>query len=184
MCAAPRLPGLPLLGLLVAISLLANDAARGENSSDGIMTVGHRDIAAVWLTGPSRIYRHGVLGDAIEATGLRLKMRDGRELNFQLPGDSVFEDRKARLADLDSDGGDEILVVKSKLDSSAALAVFWHVGDRIVLVAETEPMGLARRWLNPAEAADFDQDSQPEVAVVAMPHIGGGLKSISCTVVS
>jgi|GEM_PF-2775509 hypothetical protein len=45
-------------------------------------------------------------------------------------------------------------------------------------------MGLARRWLNPAEAADFDQDSQPEVAVVAMPHIGGGLKSISCTVVS
>ncbi len=54
-----------------------------------------------------------MLGDAIEATGLRFKMWDGRELIFQLFGDSVFKDRKACLADLDSDGGNEILVVRS-----------------------------------------------------------------------
>jgi hypothetical protein len=73
--------------------------------------MGQRDIAAAWLTGPSRIYGHGVLSDAIEATGLTVKMRDGRDLSYRQRGASVFEDRRARLADLDGDGRDEIIVV-------------------------------------------------------------------------
>ena len=34
---------------------------------DGIVTMGDRDIAAAWLTGPTHRYDHGVLGDAVEA---------------------------------------------------------------------------------------------------------------------
>ena len=106
-----------LVGALLASASLSVKAAAGavadDRLPDGIVTTGQRDIAAVWLIGPSDIYAHGVLGDAIEATGLRVKMADGGSLSFHLDGASVFEDRRARLADLDGDGGDEILVVRS-----------------------------------------------------------------------
>ena len=167
---------------LFIFSVLWPAAAAGtDRLPDGLVTTGQRDIAAAWLTGPSRIYDHGVLGDAIEATGLAVKMRDGRELSFQLAGASVFEDRRARLADLDGDGRDKIIVVRSYLDRGAALAVFRPVmdrsgGNRLELIAETSPIGRAHRWLNPAGIADFDGDGQMEVALVVTPHIGGTLK--------
>ncbi|MDE0726562.1 MAG: VCBS repeat-containing protein [Alphaproteobacteria bacterium] len=144
-------------------------AAGGERLPDGLVTMGQRDIAAAWLTGPSRIYGHGVLGDAIEATGLAVKMRDGRDLSHRLRGASVFEDRRARLADLDGDGRDEIIVVRSCLARGAALAVFRVVGNRLEWVTETPPIGMAHRWLNPAGVADFDGDGRLELALVVTP---------------
>jgi hypothetical protein len=143
---------------------------------DGIVTEGGKDIAAAWLTGPTRRYDHGVLGDGVEASGLRAELRDGRVLSFKLPADSVFEDRRVRLADLDGDGGDELLVVRSYLDRGAALAVLRPDGEGLSIVAETAPIGLPYRWLNPAAVADFDGDGRLEIALVAIPHIGGILK--------
>ena len=164
--------------LLASASLSVKAAAAGADDRlpDGIVTTGQRDITAVWLTGPSDIYAHGVLGDAIEATGLRVKMADGGSLSFHLDGASVFEDRRARLADLDGDGGDEILVVRSYLDRGAALAIFRVREIRITWVAETTPIGRAHRWLNPLGIADFDGDGRLEIALVITPHIGGTLK--------
>ena len=143
---------------------------------DGIVTVGHRDIAAAWLTGPTRRYDHGVLGDAIEATGVRARDAAGRVLSFILPDDAVFEDRQVRLADLNGDGGDEIIVVRSYLKTGAALSVLRPGADGLKLVAETRPIGRPHRWLNPAAIADFDGDGRVEIAVVVTPHIGGVLK--------
>ncbi|NQV61419.1 MAG: VCBS repeat-containing protein [Alphaproteobacteria bacterium] len=143
---------------------------------DGIVTLGQRDITAAWLTGPTRRYDHGVLGDAVEASGLRVLNRAGQTLSFTLPKDSVFEDRQVRLADLNGDGGDELLVVRSYLASGAALAVLRPGRNGLALVAETAPIGRPHRWLNPAAAADFDGDGQVEIAVVVTPHIGGILK--------
>jgi hypothetical protein len=142
---------------------------------DGIVTKGKRDIAAAWLTGPTKRYDHGVLGDAIEASGLRVRLRDGSELSYLLSDDSVFEDRQVRLADLDGDGGDELVVVRSYPTAGAALAVFRPQGGEIVKVAETKPIGQPHRWLNPAAIADFDGDGYLEVAAVVTPHIGGTL---------
>jgi hypothetical protein len=149
---------------------------RGDMLPDGVVTMGHRDITDAWLTGPTHRYDHGVLGDAVEATGLRIRSRAGQTLSYTLPKDSVFEDRRVRLADLNGDGGDELLVVRSYLTAGAALAVLRPGLNGLSIVAETAPIGLPHRWLNPAAVADFDGDGRAEIAVVVTPHIGGILK--------
>ncbi len=164
-----------LLGLAAA-PWPAAAAERPDMLPDGVVIAGQRDIAFAWLTGPTERYRHGVLGDAIEASGLAVEMADGRRLAFELGPDSVFEDRYPRLYDLDGDGHDEILVVRSYLDRGASLAVLGVEGDRLALQAETPAIGTANRWLNPVGAADFDGDGATEIALVQTPHIGGTLR--------
>ena len=146
---------------------------RSEMLADGIVARGTRNVRAAWLTSPTKRYGHRVLGDAIEAGGLSVENPVGAIASYQLPENSVFEDRIARIVDIDGDGSDEILVVKSYLDRGAAIAVFGIAGDQIVPIAESAPIGLAHRWLNPIGAADFDGDGTIEIAVVRTPHIGG-----------
>lgn len=142
---------------------------------DGEVTVGQGNISRAWLTGPTGRYGHGILGDRIEAAGVGIERADGKFLYFELPSDSVFEDRRARLVDFDGDGADEIVVVKTYLHAGAALAVLEVNGDALAIAAEAEPIGLSNRWLNPAGAGDFDGDGRTEVAYVETPHIGGTL---------
>ncbi|MEK7246183.1 MAG: VCBS repeat-containing protein [Pseudomonadota bacterium] len=143
---------------------------------DGIVTAGTRNIAAAWLVGPTSRYAHGVLGDAIEAEGVAVETAAGSRLELRLPEDSVFEDRYPRLADIDGDGDDEVLVVRSYLDRGAALAVIKIRADGLAIVAETPALGRPNRWLNPVGIGDFDGDGRIEVALVETPHIGGVLK--------
>ncbi|MBM3565401.1 MAG: VCBS repeat-containing protein [Alphaproteobacteria bacterium] len=143
---------------------------------DGEIAFGTRNIRAAWLTDPTGRYAHGVLGDAIEAEGLAVETADGRRLQFRLPADSVFEDRYPRLADVDGDGEDEIIVVRSYLERGAALAVLKAGPDGLAIVAETPAIGLPNRWLDPIGAADFDGDGRIEIALIQTPHIGGILK--------
>ena len=151
-------------------------ALRPNMLPDGGATRGTRNIRAAWLTEPTTRYAHGVLGDAIEAGGLAAETADGRVLEMRLPMDSVFEDRYPRLADIDGDGDDEILVVRSYLDRGAALAIVKAGTGGLEIVAETPAIGRANRWLNPIGVADFDGDGRPELALVETPHIGGVLK--------
>jgi hypothetical protein len=117
-----------------------------------------------------------VLGDAVEAGSLAVEFADGARLSFRLPQDSVFEDRLVRIADMDGDGADEVLVVRTYLDRGAALAVVAVRGGALRIVAEAPPIGLAHRWLNPIGVADFDGDGNLKAALVETPHIGGILK--------
>ena len=146
---------------------------------DGHPAIGRRRIAEVWLVEPTERYDHGVLGDAIEAGGLLVRLRGGGERRFSLPEDQVFEDLRPRLADLDRDGEDEIIVVRSSIYQGAVLAVYGLVDDRLQLVAEGPGNLTAHRWLNPVGAADFDGDGVVEVAYVETPHIGGILRILS-----
>lgn len=146
---------------------------------DGAPAIGRNDIAQVWLTDPTERYGHGVLGDAVEASGLLAIMRDGRRLTLRLDAGSVFEDLMPRLADLDGDGRDEIIVVRAYLNAGAALAVYKEVEGALRLVAETPPIGIPNRWLNPLGAADLDGDGMLEIAYVETPHIGGTLRVVS-----
>lgn len=137
------------------------------------LVFGAKDIKAAWLAGATRRYDHGVLGDAVEASTLKVETRAGEILSYELPADSVFEDLTPRFADLDDDGGDEVIVVLSRIDAGAAVAVFGVRGGKLALVATSPSIGQSNRWLNPVGAGDFDGDGRKEIAIVRTPHIGG-----------
>lgn len=137
---------------------------------------GTLDVDEAWLIEPTTRYGHGVLGDAIEAAGVLVVMFDGRRLEYRLPDDSVFEDLEPRVADLDYDGRDDVITVRSRPGRGSALAVLHVEGGGLRLKAETPAIGFANRWLNPVGVGDFDGDGRPEVAYVETPHIGGTLR--------
>jgi len=170
-----------LTGGKLAVSetaLLSKAAAPGpaDMMVDSEVTYGRMDIARAWLTDPTERYRHGILGDAIEAGGLALEAPDGRIARYKLDAGSVFEDRRVRLIDLDGDGRDEAIVVQSYLDAGAALAVFGLDRSNVAFLSEVPAIGRANRWLNPVGVADFDGDGRSELAFVETPHIGGTLR--------
>ena len=137
---------------------------------------GDGDIRVAWLSDATDRYRHGVLGDRLEAAMVRVRHAHGADLVLESGDDAVFEDLMPRLVDLDGDGRDEIIVVKSYLDRGAALAVVGLDADgEPAMLAETPPIGRPNRWLNPVGAADFDGDGRVEIAYVETPHIGGTL---------
>lgn len=163
-----------------SVAVEVHRTARPENAlPDGRPAFGRGRIAEAWLIAPTARYDHGVLGDAIEAGGLLLRLNDGGERQLLLPETQVFEDLQPRLADLDRDGEDEILVVRSSLDAGAVLTVYGLVGDELQLIAEGPNHLPAHRWLNPVGVADFDGDGTVEVAYVETPHIGGILRILS-----
>jgi hypothetical protein len=153
---------------------------------DGRVATGQHDIARAWFAAPTDIYDHGVLGDKIEASALVIERSDGRQETVKLNSDAVFEDLEPRLADLDGDGHDEIVVVKSYLKRGSALAVIAERKGKYEIVAETPPLGGPHQWLNPAGIGDFNGDGAVDIALVRQPHavgtlelwswIGGGLR--------
>jgi hypothetical protein len=143
---------------------------------DEVVTLGTRNIRAAWFRDPTERYGHGVLGDAIEAGGLALRLDGGYREVLDLTTEAVFEDRIPRIVDIDGDGVDEILAVKSYTKAGAALAVIETSDRGLRMAAESEPLGQPFRWLNPAGVGDFDGDGRNEIAAVVTPHLGAVLK--------
>jgi hypothetical protein len=143
---------------------------------DGRIATGRNGIARAWLADPTDRYRHGVLGDAIEAASLVIERSDRRREAVQLGPDAVFEDLDPRVAAFGADGRDKVVVVKSYLRAGSALAVVGERGGRYAVLAETPPIGTPNRWLNPAGIADFDGDGTTDIALVRMPHALGRLE--------
>ena len=178
-----RALALPLaLSLTLALASTAADAMEVEVTRhpnmlpDGDIAQGDNDIRSAWLSGPTDRYAHGVLGDSIEAAGLTVALADGRNVTLTLPEDAVFEDRYPRLADLDGDGRDELVVVKSTQAQGAALVIVGLRAGKLKILAEGKPIGKANRWLNPVGVGDFDNDGELEMAYVETPHIDGTLR--------
>lgn len=137
---------------------------------------GKRNIRAAWLASPTDRYRHGVLGDHLEAARLSVETVDGLRLSVDLPPSRVFEDLEPRLVDLNGDKRDEIMVVESDSALGASLSVYGIVNGQLVRTAATPFLGQPNRWLNPVGVGDFDGDGRPDIALVATPHIGGQLR--------
>ena len=143
---------------------------------DGHVATGSHDIARAWLAEPVTRYDHGILGDKIEAGSLVIETRDRKRHTVRLKSDAVFEDLKPRLADLNGDGHDEIIVVKSYLKRGSALTVIAERRGKYEIVAETPPLGGPHRWLDPAGIADFNGDGKTDIALVRQPHVIGSLE--------
>ena len=137
---------------------------------------GKRNIRHAWFSGPTDRYHHGVLGDSLEASQLNAETNDGRTYQLNLPSSRVFEDLEPRLADLDKDGRDEIIVIESDLRRGASMSVYGIRSERLQKITSTPFLGQANRWLNPVGTGDFDGDGQLDIALVATPHIGGILR--------
>jgi len=132
-------------------------------------------IVAAWYGSPTRRYRHGILGDAIEAGSLHVAVKNGGTYELTLPEIEVFEDRTPRIVDLDGDGAVEIITIRAYLDAGASVAIFGLRDGRLVELAATAPIGIPNRWLNIAGIADYAGRGKPQIAYVETPHIGGTL---------
>jgi len=139
--------------------------------------VGHgsNDIVDAWLAEPTERYRHGVLGDYVEAAAVRVRTRAGTVLSYRLTGNSVFEDLYPRVHDLDNDGLDEVLLIHSRQHAGSSIMALGIRNGALTPLAETEPVGAPNRWVNPVGVADVDGDGRLELLVVLTPHIGGTL---------
>lgn len=132
-------------------------------------------LGRAWFDGPSEIYDHFVLGRQHEPTVLHLQFVPvgvasdcGSTLTA---GDGhVFEDVAPRLEDLDGDGQNEVITVRSGVETGAQLTVYGVTGDSFGLIAATKPLG-RHRWLAPAGIADFNGDGRVEIAYVDRPHL-------------
>lgn len=151
-------------------------AARDGIPDGHVATVTSGRVRSAWYVLPTTRYRHGALGDLIEAGGLAIRDSTGRRFELELPGDRVFEDLTPRLVDLDGDGTAEIVTIRTDVAKGAALAIYDLQGDELVELAATSPIGLTHRWLNIAGIADFNGDGTPDIALVKTPHIGGTLE--------
>lgn len=139
-------------------------------------TSGKNDVKTAWLAKPTSRYKHGVLGDELEAAQLRVITRSGKTLSVELEEQRVFEDLEPRIIDMDGDKKDEIIVVESDENYGASLSVFGIKDGLLQRITASEFLGRPYRWLNPAGVGDFDADGSLDIALVATPHIGGILR--------
>ena len=171
--------GNPELSPLAPRSPLASRPTVGlpENSlPDGDITTSIDGNRQAWLTGPTRRYDHAVLGDDIEASGFRVAHGDDSKSDYQLSTQHVFEDRRVRFMDLDDDGREELVAIKSGFGGGARIAAYTTGPDGITAFAESAAIGQGYRWLNIVSAADFDGDGKTEIAAVITPHLGAILR--------
>lgn len=155
-------------------------AETGDLAPDGlpdgrIARTSDGDIRAAWYVAPTRRYGHGILGDAVEAGGLRVQTAGGETLALDLPESEVFEDRTPRLADLDGDGRVEVVTLRASLTAGGSVTVYGIEGGALVERGTTGFIGRANRWLNVAGIADFLGEGGLQIAYVQTPHIGGTL---------
>lgn len=140
-------------------------------------------ITAARYTQPTTRYAHGVFGEDEEWGGLATQIAlapgcAGAAVRVEatLPQNMVFEDLAPRLADVDGDGRPEVVVVETRADQGARLAVWGLTEAGVTRRAATPYIGQTRRWLAPVAIADLDGDGAVELAYVDRPHLAKTLR--------
>lgn len=115
-------------------------------------------------------YRHGVLGDAVEAGGVAVFDADGQGHRRTLPppDGTVIEGIAPIVTDL---GGDRVVLVTASDGSAGARLLALDPSGGVL--ARGPPVGTGFRWRHQLAVAPFGPAGRREVAVVRTPHIGG-----------
>jgi len=125
------------------------------------------------LTGRNDQYKHGVLGDLIEANSVTLIQTHPTvlvEKIITLHDESIIEGIAPIWSDINGDGRREIVLTISDAQSGARFAVFNEYGE---LIATSSAVGQGYRWRHQIAVAPFGPDGTIELAGVLTPHIGG-----------
>jgi len=155
------------------------ESAPASGLPDGQVAVAETgDIRRAWYARPTDRYAHGVLGDAIEGGSLIIVSAEGRQSELVLPDSMVFEDLTPRIADLDGDGTNEVIAIRSSKSGGAAIALYGIATGRLVELAASSENGRANRWLNIAGFVPRP-DGGLTVYGVRTPHINGRLFSLA-----
>lgn len=158
------------------ISGLLDKAPEGGLPDGRTAVASSGDIRRAWYGRPTERYGHAVLGDAIEAGSLIAESSKGERFEFILDTSFVFEDITPRIFDLDGDGKNEIITIRSSLGRGAAIAIYGLTGGVLAELASTPEIGRSNRWLNIAGIADYPGAGVAAIAWVETPHIGGILR--------
>jgi hypothetical protein len=173
---------LPLSGSIVASRRDGALSIRNENGTEGLLEIDALPDAAILfdeterlliLSGRTREYKHGILGDTVEARGVTL-ISTFPEVSWQriveLRRGSVIEGTAPIWGDLDGDGEREIILTISDRKAGSRFAVFRNDGSP---VASGPSVGTGFRWRHQIAVAAFGPAGEIELAGVRTPHIGG-----------
>lgn len=140
----------------------------------------NRDTLSAWYDDATKRYAHGVLGDAIEPSTLRIK-NDDCTMAVVLDQEHVFEDLAPRLANIDDEPDLEVITIRSHQNYGAQIAVYKLTENKIRLLASTPYIGTSNRWLAPVGIADFNNDGDIDIAFIDRPHLAKTLSVWSYT---
>lgn len=126
------------------------------------------DTVAV-LTQPTQRYRHGVLGDEIEAGAVALLSQSDLSTvaSYTVAPPAVIEQR--RVAPFPAAGPDGLLITRSTPTSGAGVVALARRDGALAVVAEAPPIGTGDRWLNLFATAGS------RAYAVRTPDLGGPL---------
>ena len=159
-----------------------SDAADASDFPESLVSVEITDkTQSAWYDDATKRYAHGVLGDAVEPSTLKVKDQKGCTHSIILDQEHVFEDLAPRLADIDQDSDAEIITIRSHQNYGAQIAVYKLGDDGINLLTTTPYIGTSNRWLAPVGIADFNNDGDMDIAFVDRPHLAKTLRIWSYT---
>ena len=169
----------PTIRWLPAAAATAPAGARPADAVPGSrIGQGTHDIARAWFSQLTSRYGHRALGEGTESATLNVELRDGRVLRHTLEEAAVFEDLDPRVYDLDGDGRDEVLVVRSDRASGASLLTLGVRDGALVPLARSAPTGRGFTWMNPAGVLPIAGQAGSVVFAVLLPHVGGTLLAL------
>ncbi|MFY8031846.1 MAG: hypothetical protein ACOVO5_08440, partial [Devosia sp.] len=108
-----------IYGLLVSVGTAADRLPDG-----GVAKATGQGPVQAWFGRPTDRYDHGILGDGIEGGSLVVLDHGGNQHELVLPERYVFEDITPRLADLDGDGRNEVIAIRSDVTAGASVVVY------------------------------------------------------------
>ena len=151
--------------------------------SDSRITVGSLDgsagIQAVLLSEGTDRYRHGVLGNKVEASTVTMINVASNALairsRYVLRPPAVVEDLICIVAPIGEGRRPALVMVKSVTrQGSSVLALGWRE-TALESLAEGPAFGLGNRWVHVIGAADLTGDGIPVLVAVNTPHTAGVL---------